>query len=181
MSGHSKWSQIKRKKAVTDAKKGKLFSRFAKNIELAAQKGADPGINYALRETIDVARAANMPGASIERAIKKGSGAKGSAVLKEVWYGGFSPGGAAILIKTLTDNKNRTVSELKHLLTKNSGQFVDTGSVRWMFTNKTSKSGIQIIPKTIIPLSPSDQEKLTNLLDIIEDHEDVQEVFTNTQ
>jgi YebC/PmpR family DNA-binding regulatory protein len=135
MSGHSKWAQIKRKKAVSDVKKGKEFSRLARALQLAAQKGADPAMNAPLRLAVEKARAANMPNVNIDRAIAKGAGMAGGAALEESLYEAYGPGGAALLIETITDNRNRTVAELKHLLQKQGGVFAEAGAVRWMFRN----------------------------------------------
>lgn len=137
MSGHSKWAQIKRKKAVTDAKKGKLFSRLAREIQLAAQNDPVPETNPALRVAIGEAKAANMPSANIERAVKKGGGGDRAAqTLEEIFYEAYGPGGGALLIKSVTDNKKRTVSELKHLLSLHGASLAEAGSVRWQFRER---------------------------------------------
>jgi YebC/PmpR family DNA-binding regulatory protein len=139
MAGHSKWAQIKRKKALVDAKKGKMFSRIAKTIELAAQHGADPKINPSLRDAIGEARRVNMPKVNIDRAIKKGSGKeRGSGGLEEIYYEAYGPGGVAILVKSLTDNKNRTVAEVKHILNRYGGTLAGAGSVQWQFKETAS-------------------------------------------
>lgn len=181
MAGHSKWAQIKRKKAVTDARRGKLFSKLAREIQLAAQNSPDPERNTALRVAIDQARAANMPSTNIERAIRKGSGKEGASLLEEVWYGGFGQGGVGFLVRVLTDNKKRTVAELKHLFTKNKGQLVDTNSVEWMFERRVGDDRIIMIPKTRISLKDELTQEHQRLLSELEDHRDVQEVFTNAQ
>jgi YebC/PmpR family DNA-binding regulatory protein len=134
MAGHSKWANIKHRKAAQDAKKAGVFTKLAKDIVLAAKNGSDPEINFRLKLAIDKARAANMPKDNIERSIKKGSGEdKDAASLEEVVYEGYGPGQVAMLIKTVTDNKNRTVSEVKHLLNKNGGKFSESGGVSWQF------------------------------------------------
>jgi len=134
MSGHSKWANIKHRKAAGDAKKGKIFTKHAKWVALAARSGGDPVMNHALRAAIDNARAENMPRENIERAIKKGTGElKGEAVIEEVFYEGFGPGGTAIYIQTMTDNKNRTFGNLKVMMNKNDGRMGEAGSVGWMF------------------------------------------------
>jgi len=134
MSGHSKWTQIKRQKAVTDARKGKVFSRLSKIITLAAKKGGDPEMNPALRIAIEKAKQANMPFDNIERAVKKGTGELAGAKIEEVMYEAYGPGGVALIIECATDNSNRTVSEIKHILSANGGRLGEAGSVKWMFS-----------------------------------------------
>jgi len=137
MSGHSKWHSIKHKKAATDAKKGKVFTKHAKLVAIAARGGGDPDKNPALRLAIDNARAENMPRENIERAIKKGTGeTKGAVVMEEIFYEGFGPGGAALYIETLTDNRNRTLTNVKHLFTKHGGNFGSAGTVGYLFKKK---------------------------------------------
>ncbi len=141
MSGHSKWSTIKRKKAMTDAKKANSFTKFGKLIAIAAKEGENPDTNFKLKMAIGQARSANMPNVNIERAIKKGTGElKGEAEIQEIIYEAYlpveekgGPGNVAILIKTATDNKNRTVSELKNILAKAGGKLVSSGSVGFLF------------------------------------------------
>lgn len=137
MSGHSKWSTIKHKKAINDAKKANVFTRYAKLIEVAARAGADPETNFNLRMAIDKARSVNMPKANIERAIKRGSGQdKDRVALEEVVYEAYGPGQVALLIQCITDNKNRTLSEVKTILKKNGGKFVEGGGVSWQFEQR---------------------------------------------
>ncbi|MCC7196566.1 YebC/PmpR family DNA-binding transcriptional regulator [Candidatus Peregrinibacteria bacterium] len=137
MSGHSKWSTIKHKKASTDKKRGKIFTKHAKLIAVAARNGGDPGHNPGLRAAIDNARAENVPVENIERAIKKGSGeGKDAVVMEEIFYEGFGPGGAALYIETLTDNRNRTLTNVKHIFTKNDGNFGSAGTVGYLFKKK---------------------------------------------
>lgn len=137
MSGHSKWHSIKHKKAATDAKKGKIFTKHAKLVAIAARGGGDPDKNPSLRLAIDNARAENMPRENIERAIKKGTGeTKGAAVMEEIFYEGFGPGGAALYIETLTDNRNRTLTNVKHIFTKHGGNFGSAGTVGYLFKKK---------------------------------------------
>lgn len=137
MSGHSRWAQIKHKKASTDAKRGNLFSKLVRAITLAARGGADPAMNARLRLAIDRAREANMPADNIERAVKKASSPKESDVLAEVFYEAYGPGGSAILIEGITDNKNRTASEIKHILSTYGGKLAESGAVSWLFDKKT--------------------------------------------
>src|SRR4030042_999885 len=129
MSGHSHWAGIKHKKELTDKKRGKIFSKMAKIIEIAARKGGDPTMNPNLRLAIEKARSVNMPNDNIERAIKKGSGENREGQLEETIYEAYGPGGAAIIIEVITDNKNRTVSEIKHILNSFGGTLSGTGSV----------------------------------------------------
>jgi YebC/PmpR family DNA-binding regulatory protein len=134
MSGHSKWSQIKRKKGVKDAARGRLFSRLIREVTIAArQGGGDPEGNSRLRLAIQTAKDNNMPQDNIMRAIKKGTGEAGGASYEEVTYEGYGPGGVALLIDTLTDNKNRTAAEVRHALTKHHGNLGESGCVAWQF------------------------------------------------
>jgi len=137
MSGHSKWSTIKRQKAVSDARKGKIFTKLAKAITVAAQKaGPDPSANFALRLALEKARTANMPNENIDRAIKKATGEDKAGKLEEILYEGYGPDGVALLIKTVSDNRNRTTSELRSMLTKAGGSLASTNSVAWQFDQK---------------------------------------------
>jgi YebC/PmpR family DNA-binding regulatory protein len=137
MSGHSKWAQIKRKKAVTDAKRGALFTRLIKEVTIAArQGGGDPDGNARLRTAIDNAKAANMPNDNIERAIKKGTGELEGVSYEEATYEGYGPGGAAILIQVTSDNLNRTVAAIRHAFTKNGGNLGEPNSVAWVFDKR---------------------------------------------
>ncbi|HHX58428.1 MAG TPA: YebC/PmpR family DNA-binding transcriptional regulator [Candidatus Moranbacteria bacterium] len=138
MAGHNKWSGIKHKKALTDAKRASVFTKMAKDVALAAREGGgDPEINFRLRMAIEKARSVNMPKDNIERAIQRGTGElKGEAQIEEVLYEAYGPGQVAMLIKTATDNKNRTLAEVKNILKKNNGKFVDGGGVSWQFEQK---------------------------------------------
>jgi YebC/PmpR family DNA-binding regulatory protein len=139
MSGHSKWSTIKHKKAAIDAKKGAAFTKLAREILIASREGqsGDPSMNFRLRLVIDKARAANMPMDNVDRAIKKGTGTGGDGViLEEIVYEGYGPGGAAIMLKTLTDNKNRTASEVRVAFSRGGGNLGESGSVAWIFESK---------------------------------------------
>ncbi|MQC27092.1 MAG: YebC/PmpR family DNA-binding transcriptional regulator [Chloroflexi bacterium] len=135
MSGHSKWSTIKRKKASTDAKRGAVFTRLAREIALAAREGGgDPDVNFTLRLAVDRAKAANMPNDNIDRAIKRGTGEdKDSATLEQIVYEGYAPHGVALMIECVSDNRNRTVADLRHILTRHNGSLGETGSVAWQF------------------------------------------------
>lgn len=137
MSGHSKWSTIKRKKGAADAKRGKIFSRLAKEISMAAKAGGgDPNSNPRLRTVLLAARAQNMPKDNVDRAIKRGTGELPGVTYEEIRYEGYGPGGVAIVIDILTDNKNRTVAEIRHILTKNGGSMAETNAVMWNFEQK---------------------------------------------
>ena len=137
MSGHSKWSTIKRKKAAIDAKRGKIFTTLIKEITIAARAGGgDPDSNPRLRHSISSARDANMPQDNIKKAIMKGTGELPGTTYEECTYEGFGPGGVAIFMEVLTDNKNRTVAEIRHLITKYGGNLGENGSVAWMFDKK---------------------------------------------
>lgn len=137
MSGHSKWAQIKRQKGVADQKRGILFTKLANAITIAArEKGSDPQTNFKLRLTIDQAKEANMPKENIERAIKRGTGELAGAQVEEITYEAFGPGGVALVIQALTENKNRAVSSLRHILTKNSGALTGPSSTLWKFEKK---------------------------------------------
>ena len=239
MSGHSKWSQIKRKKAVTDAKRGAVFSKIAKEIMVAARLGGpDPDHNFRLRFAIEKAKINSVPANNIQRAIDKGSGKGDSSQIEEIIYEGYGPGGAGILIQCTTDNKNRTVADLRSFFTKFHGKLAESGAVSWMFTqcgeikisansiksqdelyelaieagakdidfsdsespviitepNELEKVQKNISAKKIQPseiqisfrtkehaeISDPDLAKnLINLMEAIEDHDDVQNVFSN--
>ena len=137
MSGHSKWHTIKHKKGAADAKRGKVFTRLIKELTVAARHGGgDPDMNPRLRTIVAEAKANNMPRENIERAIRRGTGEEPGVSYEEVTYEGYGPGGVALLMETLTDNKNRTVGEIRHLLGKHAGNLAAENSVAWMFTRK---------------------------------------------
>jgi len=138
MSGHSKWSTIKRKKGAADAKRGQLFTRLAREITVAAREGGgDPEVNFRLRLIIDRAKAENMPKDNIERAIKRGTGeSKDGSAIEEIMYEGYAPHGIALIIECVTDNRNRVVAEIRHVLNRYGGSLGEVGSVAWQFTRK---------------------------------------------
>ena len=137
MSGHSKWSTIKRKKGAADAKRGAVFTQVSKDISLSAREsGGDPEMNPALRLAIKKAKAANMPSANIERAINKGTGNLPGVKYENYVYEGYGPGGVAIMMEVMTDNKNRTVPDIRHIMSKNGGNLGESGCVNWMFEKK---------------------------------------------
>ncbi len=135
MSGHSKWSTIKRKKAKEDARRGKIFTKLAREIEIAAREGGgDQEINFGLRLAIDRAKEANMPNDNIDRAVKRGTGEdRNAAKMEKISYEGYAPHGVALILSTITDNRNRTVSDIRHILTKHGGSMGQEGSVAWQF------------------------------------------------
>ena len=152
MSGHSKWSTIKRQKGVNDSKRSAMFTKVAREIAVAARAGGgDPDANYRLRLAMDKARSINMPAENIKRAIRRGTGEEPGVSYEEVTYEAYGPGGAAVIIDTLTDNKNRTVGELRHMLEKHGGNLAASGAVSWMF----AKKGYIVVEKT-----KADEEKL---------------------
>jgi YebC/PmpR family DNA-binding regulatory protein len=158
MSGHSKWSTIKHRKAATDAKRGKLFNKLLREITVAARiGGGDPRNSPRLRTALVEARSNSVPGDTIERAIKKGTGELAGESYDEVIYEGYGPGGIAILVEGMTDNRNRTASEIRHLFTRHGGNLGDSGSVTWMFVRR----GFFAIERT--PATPSDDEKFMEL------------------
>jgi YebC/PmpR family DNA-binding regulatory protein len=137
MSGHSKWATIKHKKAALDSKRGKVFTRVIKEITIAARGGGDPDANPRLRTAITAAKAVSMPADNITRAIKRGTGELGGALIEEVLFEGYGPGGAAVMVSCATDNRNRTVSDIRHAFGKNGGNLGEPGSVAWMFERKS--------------------------------------------
>jgi YebC/PmpR family DNA-binding regulatory protein len=237
MAGHSKWSNIKHKKAKMDAQKGKIYSRFSKLIIIAVREGGpDPNANSRLKDIIEKAKQANMPNDNITRAIKRGSGELGGGDIEEIMYEGYGPGGVAILVDATTDNRNRTAGEMRHLFDKYGGNLGESGCVAWMFERKgliliEKKDGIDVdeimmlaidsgaedveetedsivittavdsfemvkntltesnieifsadlsfIPNSTISVSEEDNERLEKLLESLEDHDDVQNVYTN--
>src|ERR1700734_3265390 len=136
MSGHSKWATIKHKKAALDAKRGKAFTRIIKEVMIAARNGGDPDSNPRLRTAILAAKAASMPSDNIKKAIMRGTGELEGGQIDEVMFEGYGPGGAAVLVMVATDNRNRTVSEIRHAFSKNGGNLGEVGSVAWMFERK---------------------------------------------
>jgi len=156
MSGHSKWASIKHKKAATDAKRGKIFNKHARLIEVAARQGGpDMNINIRLRAAIQAARDANMPNDKIDKAVKKGSGQIEGVTYEEMVYEAYGPVGVALIIDCLTDNRNRTVGEIRHTLLKRDGHLGDTGSVAWNFTQK----GI-----IAIPVEGNDEDRIMEIV-----------------
>jgi YebC/PmpR family DNA-binding regulatory protein len=155
MSGHSKWATIKHKKGALDAKRGKIFTRLIKEISIAARSGGDPDGNPRLRTAILAAKAENMPADNIKRAIQRGTGELPGAVYEEISFEGYGPGGVAVIVDVTTDNRNRTVSEIRHTFAKNGGNLGENGSVRFMF----SKKGVIAVEK-----SAANEEQLMNIV-----------------
>jgi len=237
MSGHSKWSTIKRKKGAKDAKRGAEFTRLGKDITLAAREGGgDIAMNAALRLVVKKAKSSNMPNDNIDRAIKKGTGDLPGIKYESYIYEGYGPHGIALLIEVLTDNKNRTVPEIRHLLSKNNGNLGESGCVNWMFEKKGTilinkseldeeiflndllelnienfeelddeyqllidpaefsliiqelehrnynlEGDLSLIPINTITVDMQHIDQISNLIDLLEDHDDVQKVHTNLE
>lgn len=238
MSGHSKWSTIKRKKAKVDAQKGKIFTRLSKEIiQAARQGGGDPEVNSSLKMAIQRAKEANLPNDNIQRAIQKGTGELGGVNYEEILYEGYGPGGVAVMLEIMTDNRNRTAGEIRHLFTRYGGNLGESGCVSWMFEKKgmiilernqslpdeddlmlivldagaedlkaeqdsyevitapedlesvrkalVSAGGnpdvaeITMAPKSTVKLGEQEAEQMLKLMDALEDHDDVQELYAN--
>ncbi|GAV25065.1 transcriptional regulator [Carboxydothermus islandicus] len=239
MAGHSKWANIKHRKEKMDSLRGKIFTKLAREIMVAARLGGgDPEANPRLKAAIARAREANIPNENIQRAIMKGTGELAAESYEEVFYEGYGPGGVAILLKIMTDNRNRTAGEIRHLFSKHGGSMGEAGSVQWIFEEKgyitipkednpgineeeilllvldagaedlkdegdqfevitepeafekvkdalnnanikTSIAEITMLPKTTVPVSGEEAQKLLKLLDLFEEHDDVQEVYAN--
>jgi len=236
MSGHSKWHTIKHKKGAADAKRGKIFTRLIKELSVAARPGGnDPGMNPRLRTIIADAKAANMPRENIERAIRRGTGEEPGVSYEEITYEGYGPGGVALMIESVTDNKNRTVGEIRHMLGKYNGNLAAENSVAWMFTRKgqvfvekdkadeekllnavleaggddmnddgdtweimcapetfevvrdavkalgvePASAQVAMVPQNYIKLEGSDARTMLKLMEMLDDHDDVQRVWAN--
>jgi len=178
MSGHSKWHSIKHKKGALDAKRGKLFTKFIKELTVAARSGGgDPDGNARLRKAILDAKAGNMPNDTIDRAIRRGTGEEEGVNYEEITYEGYGPGGVALLIESMTDNRNRTVAEIRHIFSKNGGNLGESGSVGWMF----EKKGYIVVEK-----AAKSEEELFELAieagaDDLRDDEDNFEIITSPE
>ena len=236
MSGHSKWATIRRKKGAVDAKRGAIFTKLIREITVAARTGGgNPEGNFRLRTAIDKAKQSNMPQDNITRAIKKGTGELEGVSYEESILEGYGPGGVAILIELLTDNKNRTIAEVRHLITKNSGNLGEAGCVAWVFNKrglmtfdkskvseeslmeaaieagaddvvdgddvwevhvdpaqyenvksqleakdlKPDQAEMTMVPQNTVKLDDKDGEKMLKLMEALEDHDDVQNVYSN--
>ncbi len=239
MSGHSKWANIKHKKARVDAQKGKIFTKLGKELIVAArQGGADPNNNFRLKIAIQAAKAANMPNDNIMRAVQRGAGGSDSASFEELTYEGYGPGGVAVMINIMTDNRNRTAGEIRHLFSKNGGNMGESGCVGWMFSPKgqivldmnkitlneddllltcldagaedvqvsdetaevytapedleavrqvlldqgleIGSADVSMVPENSVEVTDKEQAaKIIKLMDALEDHDDVQNVYAN--
>ena len=235
MSGHSKWATIKHKKGALDAKRGKMFTRLIKEIVIAARSGGNPDSNSRLRTAVLAAKAVSMPAENIKRAIMRGTGELEGGQIEEVMFEGYGPGGAAVLVLSATDNRNRTVSEIRHAFSKNGGNLGEQGSVAWMFERKsqiiiekdqatedqlmelaleagaddvrgdeesweilsapeahgavvdalqkagiaTVEAAIGMVPKTPMKVDSKHASAMMRLLEVLEDHDDTQNVYTN--
>ena len=174
MSGHSKWSTIKRKKGANDDKRGKVFTKLIREITVAARDGGDENSNPGLRAAVQNAKTNNMPGPTIERAIRRGTGDEPGVVYEESLFEGYGPGGVAIMVETLSDNRNRTVSDIRYVFTKNNGNLAESGAVAWMFEHK----GVIEVDKA----NASEDDLLLAIMDAggedIHDGDEVHEVTT---
>jgi YebC/PmpR family DNA-binding regulatory protein len=236
MSGHSKWATIKHKKGKEDAKRGKLFGKLSRAIMVAARNGSNPEMNAALANAIDKAKSYSMPSDNIDRAVKKGAGELGAETYEELTYEGFGPAGVAVMVDLMTDNRNRTAADVRHIFTKYGGNLGSSGSVAWMFDRKgiiaipkshpidedelftvaidagaedmtgeddqweittdptelhhvktviekhgipVDRSEISLIPKNVVELNKEDAAKVLRFIDVLEDNDDVQDVYAN--
>ena len=176
MSGHSKWQTIKHKKGATDAKRGKIFTKLIKEVTVAARTGGsgDVDLNARLRKAVNDAKAQNMPNDTIDRAIKRGTGELEGVNYEEITYEGYGIGGVAVLVETMTDNRNRTVAELRHIFSKNGGNLGEAGSVAWMF----DKKGLIIVDKAAKSEDELFEIAIEAGADDVQDEGDVFEIYT---
>lgn len=175
MSGHNKWSKIKNKKAVTDARKSKIFTKIVRMLTVEAKKAKGNVDSPSLRAAIEKARAANVPNENIERAVKKAT-TDNSSEMESITYEAYGPGGSAMVIEVLTDNRNKAAAEVKHILSKHGFALAGIGSATWAFEKKQGEGWI---PKTTTSISEEDGNLLETIIDELEDNDEVQEVFTN--
>lgn len=183
MSGHNKWSQLKHQKGATDKKRGVLFSKLLAAITAAAKTEQDPNFNPRLRTAIEKAKENLVPAENIERAVKRA--AESGEGIKELIIEAYGPGGIAILIEATTDNRNRTIAEVKHVITEHNGKWAESGSVRWAFNPPAAQGGVgdatEWQPKFPQDISDIDRTALASLVTAIEDHGDIQRIFTNAR
>lgn len=175
MSGHNKWSQIKRQKGKTDAAKSKIFGKYAKLITEEARKAGGNREASGLKATIERAKAENMPNDNIERAIKRATESK--TAMESITYEAYGPGGVALIIEALTDNRNKAAQEVKFILSKHGANLASSGAASWSF----EKEGVTWKPTTTVPLEDADLETLSKLVEELEENDEVQEVFTNAE
>lgn len=178
MSGHNKWSKIKNKKAVTDAQKSKIFGKLVRFVAVESKKAKGDVNSPSLRAAIEKAKEANVPSDNIERAIKKGTGGE-AGEMEQITYEAYGPGGCALIIEALTENRNKAAQEVKHILSKNGYELAAPGSAVWAFSKQASES--EWTPKNTVPVSEEDSGKLEILINELEDNDEVQEVFTNAE
>jgi YebC/PmpR family DNA-binding regulatory protein len=176
MSGHNKWSKIKRQKEKTDGQKSKIFGKLVRVISVEAKKANGNLSAPGLRTAIEKARAANVPNENIERAVKKAN--EGGGDLETIIYEAYGPGGCAIIIEALTSNRNKAAQEVKFILSKHNLSLAGIGSATWAFEKNLSEGWV---PKNTVPLSENDGESLGNLIDELEENDEVQDVFTNAE
>ncbi len=174
MAGHNKWSKIKHKKASTDAQKSKIFGKIAKTLTAESKKCGGNKDDLRLKSAIEQAKSVNMPSQNIERAIERGMSAD-VVSLESVIYEAYGPGGCALLVETLTDNRNRTAAEIRHILSKHNTSIGEPGSALWIFTRKNNTT----TPNTTMEISEDDMKKLESMVSDLLDQDDVQEVHTN--
>lgn len=179
MSGHNKWSKIKNKKAVTDAQKSKIYGKMVRLIAVESKKCKGDINSPSLRTAIEKAKEANVPGDNIERAIKKGTGGE-AGQMEQITYESYGPGGCALIIEALTENRNKASQEIKHILSKNGFELATPGSASWAFDKNPPSIG-GWTPKNTIPINDEDAQKLDLLIEELEENDEVQEVFTNTE
>jgi YebC/PmpR family DNA-binding regulatory protein len=177
MSGHNKWSKIKNKKAVTDAQKSKVFGKLVRFVAVESKKAKGDVNSPGLRAAIEKAKEANVPSDNIERAIKKGGGGEG-VEMEQITYEAYGPGGCALIIEALTENRNKAAQEIKHILSENGFELATPGSASWAFEKQI---GAGWMPKNTMAISEEDGEKLNILVDELEENDEVQEVFTNAE
>jgi YebC/PmpR family DNA-binding regulatory protein len=177
MSGHNKWSKIKNKKAVTDAYKAKVFSKLVKFITVESKLAKGDINSPGLRAAIEKAKSENVPNDNIERAVRKGTGGD-AGEMEQITYEAYGPGGCALMIEALTDNRNKAAQEIKHILSKNGYELAAPGSASWAF-DKTIGAGWT--PKMATQISEEDGQKLNDLIEQLEENDEVQEVFTNAE
>ncbi len=178
MSGHNKWSKIKNKKAVTDAQKSKIFGKLVRFVAVESKKAKGDINAPGLRAAIEKAKGANVPSDNIERAIKKGAGEE-DGEMEQITYEAYGPGGCALIIEALTENRNKAAQEIKHIFTKNGYELAVPGSATWAFEKQVGGSGW--IPKNTMPISEEDGIKMQTLIEELEENDEVQEVFTNAE
>ncbi len=178
MSGHNKWSKIKNKKAVTDAYKAKVFGKLVKAVSVESKLAKGDVNSPSLRAAIEKAKAANVPNDNIERAIKKGAGETNNA-MEKITYESYGPGGSALIIEALTENRNKAAQEIKHILSKNGFELATPGAAAWAF--ERDPSSLEWIAKTTVPISEEDSQKLEALIEDLENNDEVQEVYTNAE